>query len=283
MSIPMLTETPHSISPPQPTRFGNYSVIFQIEQQRYALPLTNVERALRMVAITPVVEFPAWMPGVIDLHGEVIPVVDIGQRFNFPRREIRPEAQLLIVRANDQSLALIADNVSEVLELPVQEMAVPAEIKRELQLVEAVIRWEGQLILVLKADRLLDPLPGPIDIASLDEIPQLTREDQSAVPDGLVEKSSNANFETGETEHIQLADETPSPADDLTQIKGIGPVSAARLAEGSIHTFQQLADQSVEQIQNLLDFPAGRTAQIVSWLEQAQQLKGIVGARNTNE
>ena len=151
MSFSTLIDTQKKGSLSQPTQLGNHAVIFQIEGHHYALPLPNVERVLRMCAVTPVPEFPAWMPGVIDLHGEIVPVVDIGQRFGLPPRPIHPDARLLIVRTADQILALITDEVSEVLEIPVQEIILPPNLQENMHMLAGMIRWEDELILVLEA------------------------------------------------------------------------------------------------------------------------------------
>src|SRR3989304_5552038 len=58
-------------------------VLFALDGQRYGLPLARVERALPMVAVAPLPKAPAIALGVINLHGQVIPVLDVGRRLGF--------------------------------------------------------------------------------------------------------------------------------------------------------------------------------------------------------
>jgi len=62
-------------------------VVFDLEGQRYALPLGAVDRVLPMVAVSPLPKAPAIALGVINLHGQALPVLDIRRRFGLPTRE----------------------------------------------------------------------------------------------------------------------------------------------------------------------------------------------------
>lgn len=63
-------------------------VVFRLDAQRFALPLTAVERVVRAVAVTLLPDAPAIVLGAIDVHGRVLPVLNVRRRFNLPQREI---------------------------------------------------------------------------------------------------------------------------------------------------------------------------------------------------
>ncbi len=86
-------------------------VFFVIEGQRYALHLSDVERVLPMVAVSPLPKAPAITLGVINVHGTVVPVVDIRRRFGFPPRDFDVSSHLLVARTRRRSLALPVDQV----------------------------------------------------------------------------------------------------------------------------------------------------------------------------
>ncbi len=139
---------------------GNESahfVGFRLGKQFYALPLSHVERALRMVAVTPVPEAPPWVTGVINLHGRVVPVVDLRQRFGQPAKELHPDNRLLVVQAPGRRAALIVDEVTEVLEVPARQVEPSADLLPDSRPLSAVIRRDEGLILVLDAVQLLPP------------------------------------------------------------------------------------------------------------------------------
>ena len=100
-------------------------VVFGLAGQRYALYLRTVERVFPMAEVTPLPKAPAIALGVINLHGAIIPVLDIHRRFGFPPRDYGPAAHLLVARTNRRTLALPVDEVLGVREVAA-EAAVPA-------------------------------------------------------------------------------------------------------------------------------------------------------------
>jgi purine-binding chemotaxis protein CheW len=140
----------------QPERDGLAPFVsFRLDRQLYALPLDHVERALRMVAVTPVPKAPPWIAGVINLHGRVIPTVDLRQRFGQPSRGAQADDRLLVVQAPERTVALMVDEVTEVLEMPAQQVDPARDPLSQARSLAAVIRQEEELILVLNVAWLL--------------------------------------------------------------------------------------------------------------------------------
>ena len=80
-------------------------------------PLEVVERIVRAVAITPLPGASANVLGVINVHGEVLPVLNLRRRLGFPERELEPDDEFILVRQRGRLAALIADRVEDVTEL----------------------------------------------------------------------------------------------------------------------------------------------------------------------
>ena len=116
-----------SRSPPNPTLRSPVLqlVVFGIEGQRYALPLNDVERVLPMVAVSPLPQAPAVVLGVINLHGQVIPVLDLRRRFGLPICDYGLTARLLVVRTSRRILALAVDEVLGVREVAPETITRP--------------------------------------------------------------------------------------------------------------------------------------------------------------
>src|SRR4051812_25169417 len=90
-------------------------VVFRLETQCFALPLGQVERATRAVAITPLPRAPSVVAGVIDLHGSVVPVIDLRRRLQLPERAATLNDQLLITRTSKRLYAAQVDAVLDVI------------------------------------------------------------------------------------------------------------------------------------------------------------------------
>lgn len=133
----------------------NQYLVFLLDDQRYALHLSAIDRVVRMVHITPVSSVPDILLGIVNLEGVVIPVMDVRQRFNLPEREISLSDRLIFARTKRRSVALIADTVSGVIECSEYSLISAERILPELAHVEGVIKFEDGLILIHNLDKFL--------------------------------------------------------------------------------------------------------------------------------
>jgi purine-binding chemotaxis protein CheW len=92
-------------------------VVFTLEERHYALPLSVVQRVIRAVEITPLPKAPEIVMGVINIQGQILPVIDIRKRFRLPSREIALDDQFIIARTSKRLVVLVVDAVAGVNEL----------------------------------------------------------------------------------------------------------------------------------------------------------------------
>ena len=128
-------------------------VVFKIDKSEYALPVSNVGEILRMVAIAPVPETPAWLPGVINLRGRVIPVIDLRARLGMPTVPVGINTPILVAEAEGQTVGLVADSVTELLTVPLDAVEPPDELAGHGNTVESVARAGDRLILIFDLER----------------------------------------------------------------------------------------------------------------------------------
>ena len=136
-------------------------VVFRLDGERFALPLDQVEIALRMVSVTPVPDAPPWVIGVIDLHGRVIPVMDLRERLGHPTKEPHQDDRLLVISLAERTFALVVDEVTEVLELPGRDVEAPTDLLSDSRYLRAIVRREDGLILILDTEHLF-PSAGTV-------------------------------------------------------------------------------------------------------------------------
>lgn len=134
---------------------SRYLIIFRIDRQFYALPLDDVVRVIRMVAISPIPDMPNSILGIINMAGQIIPVIDL--RFLFGQVNKPPELQdlLLVIQAQGQIFSVIVDEVLNILELPLNQIQSPPAAISQSRFLAAAVRQDDMLILVLDALRLL--------------------------------------------------------------------------------------------------------------------------------
>lgn len=139
-------------------------VVFDIEGQRYALSLNNVERVLPIVAVSPLPQAPAAVLGVMNLHGQVIPVLDLRRRFGLPLCDYGLTARLLVVRTGRRILALAVDEVLGVSEVAQETITRPDALLPGIGHVAGIVTLADGLLFIHDVEACL----------SLDEEQRLT-------------------------------------------------------------------------------------------------------------
>jgi purine-binding chemotaxis protein CheW len=145
-------------------------VVLRLAARDYGIPAGTVVQVLRMVAIRPLPESAAWIAGVIDVRGKVIPVMDLRSRLGLPTETAGLSAHIVVVRSNNAALGLIADAVLEVLELEEGAVEPPGEVTGPSHAVLGVARSAERLIVVLDVDRLsADSVHLPLDLDPIEK------------------------------------------------------------------------------------------------------------------
>jgi purine-binding chemotaxis protein CheW len=130
-------------------------LVFLLDDQRYALHLSAIDRVVRMVRITPVSSAPDILLGIVNLEGRVIPAIDVRRRFNLPKRDSSLSDGLIFARTERRSVALVADTVTGVIECPEHGLISAESILPGLGHVEGVIKFEDGLVLIHNLDKFL--------------------------------------------------------------------------------------------------------------------------------
>ena len=133
----------------------NQIVLFALDELRYALYLSAVERVVRAVEITPLPEAPEIVLGVVNWQGRIIPVVDIRKRFSLPVREMDLDDRFIIARAAGRLVALAAESVAGIRKLTEQESASAAQAVPFAEHLRGVAKVDGDLVLIYDLDRFL--------------------------------------------------------------------------------------------------------------------------------
>lgn len=136
-------ETPHQL------------VVFTLGDQRYGLPLASVERATRIVEITPLPDAPAIVLGVINVHGRLVAVVNLRRRFRLPERELALSDQIVVARTKPRSVAVVADAVIGVFAYAEQQVAAAVDILPGIDYLEGVVKLDDGLILIHDLEKFL--------------------------------------------------------------------------------------------------------------------------------
>lgn len=128
---------------------------FTLDDWRCALELSTVERVYHAVAVTPLPDAPDIVLGVVSVRGIVLPVVDIRRRFRLPEKNLTPDDRLIIARSTGCLVALVVDDVTDVVECAEKDITSASAIVPGMEYVEGVARLKDGMILIHDLARFL--------------------------------------------------------------------------------------------------------------------------------
>ena len=131
-------------------------VTFRLGAQEFAFDILQIERILRYEAPAPLPKAPEFLEGVIPYGGGAVPVVDLRKRFGL-QAPIREETRAMVLDLGDQRVAVLVDEVREVLRVDSTTIAAPGPMVSGLAAayIAGIVPRPGRTIIILNARKLL--------------------------------------------------------------------------------------------------------------------------------
>jgi purine-binding chemotaxis protein CheW len=132
-----------------------------LAEEEYGISIQQVKEIIEYTAITKVPKVPRWIRGVINLRGNVVPVVDLAVRFGLEERPITKTSCIIIVEVQQETektvMGVIADAVNQVIALAPEEIEEPPAFgtRVRLEYLAGMGKLGKKFALILNIDRVL--------------------------------------------------------------------------------------------------------------------------------
>ena len=135
-------------------------VTFRIGEEEFGVDILSVQEIIRLMQITMVPHAAAFIEGVINLRGKVIPVVNMRTRFSMPALEHDGNTRIVVMEFNQKIVGFLVDGVSEVLRIPAStvEPAPPVVCGIGSEYIRGVGKLVDRLLILLDLDTLLSDM-----------------------------------------------------------------------------------------------------------------------------
>ncbi|SFQ96817.1 chemotaxis protein CheW [Desulfoscipio geothermicus] len=130
--------------------------VFSISNQDFGIDIVSVSEIIRLEKITPIPQAPAYVEGVINIRGQVVPAINLHVLFNTRVGERNDSNRVIVVETGQNKFGLIVDAVSEVRKV-VPDMIKPAppEISIDQYYLKGIILDGENLIVLMDVNKLL--------------------------------------------------------------------------------------------------------------------------------
>ena len=134
-------------------------VSFKLGIEEYAIDINNVQEIIKVPEITKVPKAPYYVEGVVNLRGNILPIIDTRKRFDMEDFEVMGSTRIVVATLDDMTVGLIVDSVSEVLRVDLRKIEPPPSIilDSSSEFLKGIGKLENgkRLISILNVERVL--------------------------------------------------------------------------------------------------------------------------------
>lgn len=141
---------------------GIQVVMLGIGGETFALDAALVREIIDPIPTTRVAGARSFVPGVVNVRGNVVPLADISERFGLVRRETTPDSRFVVIEieigGDPVVMALMADKVHEVTEIDLAETQQMPRVgtRWKPEFIRRIVKWRGDFVIVPELERILN-------------------------------------------------------------------------------------------------------------------------------
>lgn len=132
-------------------------VIFALGEIELAIDITDVREIDRLSPVTRLPHVPDYVEGVINLRGQLVPIVDLRTRLGLRQKAASKTARIIVVDIGDRCMGMIVDRVCEVARIPADQIDNSESVLAGLaaEYVAGLAKIEGRVVILLAVQNIL--------------------------------------------------------------------------------------------------------------------------------
>jgi purine-binding chemotaxis protein CheW len=123
-------------------------LVFELGGQRYGLPTLDVSELVRAVTITRLPNAPAYIEGVVNVRGRILPVLDIRARFHLPAKPLDTSDHFIVAWAGSRGVILRVDRATQLALVDEASVQCARDLGPSATYVAGVAKLDGGLVLI---------------------------------------------------------------------------------------------------------------------------------------
>jgi len=130
---------------------------FYLGSEEYAVDILKIKEIKLMQEITNVPKAPDFVEGVINLRGDIVPIIDLKKKLALGEADLNEESKIIVVEIDSKMVGVIVDEVSEVIEIEDSKLSPPPPIIGgiEAEYLKGVGKLGDRLLILLDLDKIL--------------------------------------------------------------------------------------------------------------------------------
>ena len=137
---------------------GIQVVAFRLGKEEYAVDILHVQEIVRLLSITRVPRSAKHIEGVVNLRGNIVPIINLHQRFNIESAGEEEDKRIVVFQFDDFKAGIIVDEVSEVLALNSNDIEETDKVYSSMSsdFIKGIARVDSRLFLLLDLQKIIE-------------------------------------------------------------------------------------------------------------------------------
>lgn len=158
-------------------------VTFHLNHDEFGVDIMHVREIIRLTDVTHIPQAPAYVEGVCNLRGNILPIIDGRDRLGMPRRRRDESTRVLVLDVGGKATGIVVDRVSEVLRVSHADIEAPPAVIQDIEadLLNGMVKLDGGKRIIMALN-----LSSMITVREIEEIKQEARTIAATRPQSLV-------------------------------------------------------------------------------------------------
>lgn len=132
-------------------------VSFRLAREEYGLDIMGVQEIILLGEITEIPEVPAYVRGLINLRGKIIPIVDLRKRFGLEAGDPTEHTRIIVFNSGGDTFGIVVDAVNEVLRLEPDKIEPPPKgvVGINSAYIKGLVKMEERIMILLDSERIM--------------------------------------------------------------------------------------------------------------------------------
>lgn len=135
----------------------NQLVVFRLGKEEFGVFINQVQEIVRFLPVTPLPRVAAFVEGIVNLRGNIVPLIALRKKFNMDVVEQTKDTRVIVVNVEGTMIGMIVDSVSEVLRIAKNSIEPPPPLVSNVdsEFIQGVVNINKRLIILLELKRVI--------------------------------------------------------------------------------------------------------------------------------
>lgn len=136
---------------------GREYLSFVLGAAQYCIDILKVQEIRTYEAPTRIANTPEFIKGVMNLRGNIVPIIDLRVKFGLPDQRYDTQTVVIVLNIAKRTVGVVVDGVSDVINVPASEIKPPPELGGSLdtQYLQGLATVNGQMMIIIDIERLM--------------------------------------------------------------------------------------------------------------------------------